>query len=255
MKTVAIIPARDEAPRVGRVVSTLPAFVGRIVVIDDGSVDDTAEIARASDPRVEILRHPRARGVGAAIVAGYLRARALDADCAVVLAGDGQMDPRDLPALVAKVMDGTADYVKGNRLAWPGGAAVFPLDRLVGIVALAALTRVATGLSIDDAQCGYTAIGRRALTTIDWSKVWPGYGYPNDLLIRCARAGLRVAEVPVRPIYQGAPSRLSLRHVPRILRIVGAAACARALLSAGVGAAARPALEGRPCPRLPSTSG
>lgn len=245
-RLVAVVPARDEAPRIGRVVATMPPLVERILVVDDGSTDDTAAVARASDPRVEVLCHPRSLGVGGAIVTGYLRARALGADCAVVLAGDGQMDPRDLPAVVAPVLAGAADYVKGNRLAWPGGATAIPLDRLVGIIALAAVTRWASGLRIDDAQCGYTAIGARALAALEWADVWPGYGYPNDLLIRCARAGLRVAEVPVRPVYDGAPSRLRLRHVPRILRVIA---------SARLGGAPVAALETRPCPRLPSTSG
>ena len=245
-RIVAVVPARDEAPRIARVVATMPEAVDRIVVVDDGSADDTAEVARRADPRVEVLRHEPSRGVGGAIVSGYLRARALGAECAVVLAGDGQMDPRDLAAVVAPVLEGRADYVKGNRLAWPGGARVIPLDRLVGIVALAALTRWASGLSIDDAQCGYTAISARALATLDWANVWPGYGYPNDLLIRCAGAGLRVAEVPVRPVYDGAPSRLRLRHVPRIVRVI---------VAARVGNRPVAALESPACPRLPSTSG
>ncbi|MEO7092253.1 MAG: glycosyltransferase, partial [Polyangiales bacterium] len=83
-RIVAVVPARDEAPRIARVVRTLPASVERILVVDDGSLDATAEVARASDPRVEVLRHERPVGVGGAIVAGYGRARALDADCAVV---------------------------------------------------------------------------------------------------------------------------------------------------------------------------
>jgi dolichol-phosphate mannosyltransferase len=241
---VAVVPARDEAQRIARVVSTIPGLVATIVVVDDGSLDDTTAIARAADERVEVLRHQESRGVGAAIVAGYLRARALEADCTVVLAGDGQMDPRDLPALAAPVIEGSADYVQGNRLAWPGGAAAFPFDRLVGVVALAALTRFASGLDVYDAQCGFTAIGARALHAIDWADVWPGYGYPNDVLVRCARAGLRVAGVPVRPVYEGAPSRLRLHHVPRIVRL---------LLEARAFGSAAPALEGRPCPPSPST--
>jgi glycosyltransferase involved in cell wall biosynthesis len=212
---------------VAKVVRTLPAIVERTIVIDDGSVDDTGAIARAADDRVEVIRHATSRGVGAAIAAGYRRAIDLDARCAVVLAGDGQMDAADLPALVAPVLDGYADYAKGSRISWPGGAAAFPIDRLIGVVALAAATRIATGLRIDDAQCGYTAIGRRALDAIDWTTTWPGFGYPNDLLVRCARLGLRVVEVPVRPIYDGAPSRMSARHVPPIASMLARAMVAR----------------------------
>lgn len=226
---VAVVPARDEAPRIERVVRTLPSVVEHVVVVDDGSVDDTARVASNADPRVEILRHEEARGVGAAIAAGYVRALELGAACAVVLAGDGQMDPADLPALLSPVLDGYADYAKGSRISWPGGASAFPVDRLFGVVVLAAATRLATGLDVDDAQCGYTAIGRRALEAIDWSETWRGFGYPNDLLVRCARLGLRVVEVPVRPIYDGAPSRMSIRHVPAIAAMLSRAMAARML--------------------------
>lgn len=222
MRIVAVVPARDEAPRIGPVVAALGARLGprdRVVVVDDGSDDATAEVAQAAgDARLEVRRHERPRGVGAAIAQGYLRALALDADVAVVLAGDGQMDVRDLAAVLAPIRAGRADYVKGNRLAWSGGALAFPLDRLLGVIALGAATRLATGLAVSDAQCGYTAIGRRALAALDWQGAWPSYGYPNDLLVRLSRAGLRVVEVPVRPVYEGAPSKLRLRHLPPILR-------------------------------------
>ncbi|MGZ3456187.1 MAG: glycosyltransferase family 2 protein, partial [Polyangiales bacterium] len=183
----AVVPALDEAPRIARVVRTMPACVERILVIDDGSKDDTGATALAADPRVEVLRHPEPRGVGASIAEGCVRARSLGAEVVVVLAGDGQMDPVDLAAVVAPIARGEADFVKGNRLAWPGGALAFPLPRLLGIIAFAAATRLATGLAIDDAQCGYVAFGPRALDAIEWPRLWPRFGYPNDLLGALAR--------------------------------------------------------------------
>lgn len=223
----AVVPALDEAPRIARVVRTMPACVERIVVVDDGSRDDTGAIALAADARVEVLRHESPRGVGASIAEGCVHARARGASTVVVLAGDGQMDPADLPALVAPIARGEADFVKGNRLAWPGGAVVFPLPRLLGIIAFAAATRLATGLSIDDAQCGYVAIGPRALAAIDWPRLWPRFGYPNDLLGALARMGLRVAEVPVRPVYGDEESKLRLSHLPGIAFVIARAAALR----------------------------
>jgi len=220
---VAIVPALNEAERIAGVVERMPARVERIVVVDDGSTDATAQIAKRH-PRVEVISHRHRRGVGAAIATGCLHARALDADVAVVLAGDGQMDPLDLDAVIAPILAG-ADLVKGNRLQWPGGALAFPLPRLVGVVALAAATRAATGLPLDDAQCGYVAFGRRALARLPWDRLWPSFGYPNDLLARAARLGLRIDEVPVRPIYAGEQSKLGVRHLPGIAYVL-----ARALL-------------------------
>lgn len=211
---VAIVPALDEEERISAVCATMPRRVERIVVVDDGSRDDTGHRARAADPRVEVVRHSAPRGVGAAIASGIWAARG--AAAAVVLAGDGQMDPRDLDAVVEPVLSGSADFVKGNRLAWPGGALAFPLPRLLGVIAFAAATRAVTGLSIDDAQCGYVALGPRALEAVPWGALWPSFGYPNDLLAHAARLGLRVEEVPVRPIYAGERSHLRLRHLPGV---------------------------------------
>jgi glycosyltransferase involved in cell wall biosynthesis len=224
---VAIVPALNEAERIGGVLASMPARVERIVVIDDGSTDGTGAIA-ARDSRVEVIAHGTRRGVGAAIATGCLRARELGADVAVVLAGDGQMDPRDLDAVVAPVIAREADVVKGNRLQWPGGAIAFPLPRLLGVIAFAAATRIATGLSIDDAQCGYVAFSPRALAELPWSDLWRSFGYPNDLLSRAARLGLRIDEVPVRPIYAGEQSKLGVRHLPGIAFVLTRALIARA---------------------------
>lgn len=246
---VAVVPALDEAPRIAQVVRGLPPVVERIVVVDDGSADGTGEVARAADPRVVVLRHARRRGVGAAIAAGALHARDAGADVVVVLAGDGQMDVADLPAVLAPVLRGAADYVKGDRLRWPDGALAFPLDRLLGVIGLAALTRLATGAFVGDAQCGYCAFSRHALETLDLAGLWPGYGYPNALLVALHRAGLSVVDVPVRPVYAGAPSKLRFAHVPPIVGMLIRAAWTRATRRSApvsprrVGRAVRPDLH------------
>jgi dolichol-phosphate mannosyltransferase len=225
---VAVVPALDEAERIAAVVRGLPGLVDRTLVIDDGSRDRTGDIARSADARVEVIRHPERRGVGAAIARGMMRAIELGAEVAVVLAGDGQMDPADLPALTDPILRDDADLVKGNRLAWPSGALAFPLPRLLGVIALAAATRLSTGLSLDDAQCGYVAVGRRALHAIRWNELWPSFGYPNDLLARAAQLGLRIDEVPVRPIYAGENSKLRVRHLPGIAFVLARAMVTRA---------------------------
>lgn len=210
LRVFAVVPARDEAAHLGAVLASMPMCVERIVVVDDGSVDGTAELARAC-PRVQLISHPTSRGAGAALVSGYRAAFAAGADVVVVLAGDGQMDAEDLPALLLPLERGEADYVKGTRLRRLDVLRRMPLTRLVGNVALTLLTRWSTGLPITDAQCGYTALHRDALARIEIDTLWPRYGYPNDLLARCARAGLRVSEVPVRAVYRGEKSGIRLR--------------------------------------------
>jgi glycosyltransferase involved in cell wall biosynthesis len=208
LRIAVVIPAFNEGNKIAATVASVPDFVDEIYVIDDASSDDTGAVALASSPvptsgRVfEVVSHAENRGVGAAISTGYRCVLAGTADVAVVMAGDGQMDPQDLPALLAPITDGDADYVKGNRFKHPDVWTAMPTSRIVGNVLLSAATRVTSGYHhVFDSQCGYTAIHRRALAAIDLDVLWARYGYPNDLLSRLYVAGVRVMDVPVRPIY------------------------------------------------------
>lgn len=197
------MPAYNEEGAIGRAVASMPALVDHLIVVDDASADATAErAAQAAVGSCEVLRHERNRGVGAAIVTGYRRALELGFDAVVVMAGDGQMDPADLPALVAPVAAGEADYAKGNRFRHPDVWKVMPRARLLGNIALSLVTKLTAGyLHVFDSQCGYTAIHRHALTRIELDRVFARYGYPNDLLARLHSAGMRVVDVAVRPVY------------------------------------------------------
>jgi glycosyltransferase involved in cell wall biosynthesis len=221
-RVAVVIPAYDESRHIEGTIRGVPTWVDRIVVIDDGSHDRTAAIARAcGDHRCVVVQHDSNHGVGAAIATGYKLAFGDGADVAVVMAGDGQMDPDDLPALVGPVSTGLADYAKGDRFSWPNARRAMPFTRWLGGHAFSWLTRIITGLSIRDSQCGYTALSRRAAERLDLDALWHGYGYPNDLLGRAAEAGLLVRDVRVRPIYADEKSGLGLRHVffvlPRVM--------------------------------------
>lgn len=223
-----VIPAYNTGARVLRVIETLPSFVDHAVVVDDASHDDTAALLDGvRDPRVRVLRHDENRGVGAAIATGYLESLAAGADLVAVMAGDAQMDPADLAGLAAPVARGDADYAKGDRLSHPACFAAMPLSRWLGNHGLSALTRLATGLTVHDSQCGYTVASRRALQSLDLAWLWTRYGYPNHLLGALALRGMRVVDVTVRPIYDGERSGVRVRDavitVPRILMAVAGA--------------------------------
>ena len=198
-----------------------------MIVVDDASRDGTREAALGVvDARVTVVVHPTNRGVGAAIATGYREALAIASQprsVLVVMAGDDQMDPRDLPALVRPIAEGRADYVKGCRFAWPGARGAMPWSRWVGGWAFSLLTARAIGQPVSDSQCGYTAISAAAVGKLDLAGLWPGYGYPNDILGQLAARRMRIAEVPVRPVYRDEKSRLRLRHLPRITLLVGRA--------------------------------
>jgi glycosyltransferase involved in cell wall biosynthesis len=226
-RVAVVVPAWNEAPRIGRVLARLPAWVDAVIVVDDASTDGTARAAEdAGDARLEIARHPTNRGVGAAIATGYRRllgAPGAPRDAYVVMAGDDQMDPVDLPALVTPIARGEAEYVKGDRFRGPDLARAMPRARFVAGKLFSWATSRAVGVPISDSQCGYTAIARSACAALDLGALWPGYGYPNDLLSQLAVRGLRIAEAPVRAVYADEVSRLRPRHVPVVAGIVARA--------------------------------
>ena len=203
-----VIPAFNERQKIVETVATVPDLVDDVIVVDDCSTDDTAAQAMLAAQRrtrpsgVEVIGHAENRGVGAAISTGYRRSLALGADIAVVMAGDGQMDPDDLPALLEPIIAGAAGYVKGNRFLHPEIWSAMPATRIVGNVLLSAATKLTSGYHhVWDSQCGYTAISRDALMAVPIDELFPRYGYPNDMLSRLHVAGIAVVDVPVRPIY------------------------------------------------------
>jgi glycosyltransferase involved in cell wall biosynthesis len=205
-RIAVVVPAFNEADKIAQTLASIPAFVDDVIVVDDGSRDNTAALAAAFVRHgLEVVGHTENLGVGAAIVTGYRRALALGCDVVAVMAGDSQMCPGDLPGLLDPVCNGNADYAKGNRFAWTGPESAFrlmPFSRWFGNVFLSHLTRLATGnFSIFDSQCGYTAASREALAVVVSGPVFRRYGYPNALLIRLCAARLTIKDVAVRPVY------------------------------------------------------
>jgi len=220
-KSVAVVvPAYKEQELIATTLGGIPEFVDRVYVVDDGSPDETAERARAvGDPRVSVVAHERNSGVGAAIVTGYQRALADGVDVTCVMAGDNQMDPAELEHLVQPVARGEVDYAKANRLFTGEAWRVIPRHRYIGNAILSLLTKIASGYwHIADSQTGYTAVAAPMLAQLDLDRVYPGYGFPNDMLVHLNVWNARVRDFPSRPVYGvGEQSGIKLRRVvPRI---------------------------------------
>lgn len=218
-KSIAVIvPCYNEATQIARVVETMPQSVDAIIIIDDASVDQTRTIATqlaTIDRRIVLISHETNQGVGGAIATGYKFARDHNVDIAVVMAGDGQMDPSDFLPVVQPVADGTADYAKGNRLITHGSFKKMPTSRFLGNAVLSLLTKVASGYwHIADSQSGYTALAKTPLQTIDWDIMYKRYGQPNDLLVRLNVYNFKVRDVPMPPVYgRGEVSKMKKRKV------------------------------------------
>jgi glycosyltransferase involved in cell wall biosynthesis len=215
-----VVPAFDEETLIAATLGGIPPLVDRILVVDDGSTDRTAERARElGDPRVEVLTHERRSGVGAATVTGYRRAMAEELDVVVVMNGDNQMDAEDLPTLVEPVARGELDYSKANRLSTGQAWQLIPKTRFFGNAILSMLTKIASGYwHVADSQSGYTVISRQMLERLDLDRVYTQYGFPNDMLVHLNVWNARVRDFPSRPIYGvGERSAMRYRHVvPRI---------------------------------------
>lgn len=209
-----VVPAFNEEARIADVVQTVPDFVERILVIDDGSTDSTAQqVIGLKDPRVELLRHEANQGVGAAVVTGHRRCIQLGMDISVVMAGDGQMDPRYMSKLLdAIVLDGY-DFAKGNRFRNRGTIQEMPQKRVWGNALLTFMTKFATGFwGVFDPQNGYTAITREALETIPLDRLRKDYLFENSLLWELGLADLRVRDVAIPAVYRGQHSGIRTGH-------------------------------------------
>jgi glycosyltransferase involved in cell wall biosynthesis len=219
-RIAAVIPAYNEAGRVGRVLETLPhELVDDIIVVDDHSTDGTAkESIKNGATQVASCR---SHGVGAAIKAGYKEALRRRADIVLVLAGDGQHDPSEIPRIIQPIRDGEADYVVGDRLCgYQRGGGMSPL-RFAGNKTLTLMTRAITGMDVRDSQCGYTAIARDALMSFDLERITDSWGVPNDFLVECSCRGLKVKYVRIkaRPGFRRSYIRI-YSYVPRMMFIL-----------------------------------
>jgi glycosyltransferase involved in cell wall biosynthesis len=220
-KTVAVVvPAYNEERLIIETLAGIPAFVDRVFVVDDRSRDETAQRARETgDPRVEVIVHEENRGVGGAIVTGYLRARDERMDVTAVMAGDNQMDPAELEVFCAPVARGELDYAKANRLVSGQAWELIPRNRYLGNAVLSLLTKIASGYwHVADSQAGYAAISLSMLDQLDLERIYQRYGFPNDLLVHLNVWNARVRDFPSRPIYGvGERSGIRIRKVvPRI---------------------------------------
>jgi glycosyltransferase involved in cell wall biosynthesis len=213
-----IVPAYNEASQIDKVIETMPEFIDRIVIVNDASTDNTAEIVQLLQEnynKVVLINLETNEGVGGALAAGYKWAIENNFDVAVRMDGDGQMNPHNLEALLNPVVEGRADYTKGNRLFTGEAYKKIPKTRYFGNAFLSLLTKIASGYwHIADFQSGYTAISEKALQTINWDKMYRYYGQPNDLLIRLNVYNFKVIDVPVEPLYDvGEKSGIKIQKV------------------------------------------
>lgn len=211
-----VVPCYKVKDHILAVLAGIGPEIDRIYCVDDycpvGSGDFIVE--HVSDPRVTVLRHEANKGVGGAVLTGYARAIADGMDIMVKIDGDGQMDPQLLPAFVTPVLDGNADYTKGNRFWDLRQIGQMPLVRRAGNLGLSFLSKASTGYwDVFDPTNGYTAIHARVAERLPVDSISKRYFFETDMLFRLNTMRASVIDVPMDARYGDETSNLSVSRV------------------------------------------
>ncbi|MFQ3535134.1 MAG: glycosyltransferase family 2 protein [Aggregatilineales bacterium] len=215
---VAVIPAYNEERFIASVVLKARRHVDHVLVVDDGSQDETAWLAEAAG--AEVIRQPNS-GKAAALNTGLAAAQARNAAAVILLDGDGQHNPSDIPRLLAPIQSGAADLVVGSRFM--GLPSNTPRWRIVGQHALTVLTNAASGVRLSDSQSGFRALSRRALSLMNFTS--RGFSVESEMQFLLRRHNLQALEVPISVNYDEKPKRNPFAHglqvFTGVLRLVG----------------------------------
>jgi glycosyltransferase involved in cell wall biosynthesis len=216
---VVVIPALNEERFIGSVVLQARLYADRVVVVDDGSTDATAEVARAAG--AEIVSHPCNRGKGAALNTGFAHVRRLAPRAVAVLDADGQHRPGEIRPVLAPVLAGEADIVVGSR--YLGSGHHVPAARVWGHRFFTGLTNRLSGTRVTDSQNGFRAFSSAAIEAITFSS--RGFSVESEMQFLARAHGLRLVEMPVTTLYQDRPKRSLLTHgllvVGGVMRLFG----------------------------------
>ena len=215
----AVVPAYNVAAELGTVLRQMPMIFRTIIVVDDASRDDTANVAERYaqlDPRILVVRHDENQGVGGAMVTGFATALESGADIVVKIDGDGQMPLWLVPQLIQPLINGSADYTKGNRFRDFRAVRAMPFVRRIGNVALSFFSKAATGYwHCFDPNNGFLAIRADVLSQVPLAKIDRSYFFETSMLSHLYVLGAVVKEVPMPARYEGETSSLSISRVVR----------------------------------------
>lgn len=207
-----VIPCYRVIAHIEAVINRMPDCVSHILVVDDACPDKSGEYVKThcKDPRITVLEHEENQGVGGAVLTGFAEAIKLGADVIIKIDGDGQMDPALAQAFAQPILDGEADYVKGNRFYYLDAADGMPLQRRIGNLGLTFISRFSTGYySVSDPTNGYIAISGPLAGNLPTEKLARRYFFETDLLFRINTLGGVVIEIPHAAFYGEETSHLN----------------------------------------------
>lgn len=212
MKVSIVIPAYKASKYIVDVIDTIPEFIDKIIVVDDKCPENTGKIVEnLKNKRLIVLYHSENQGVGGAVITGYKKALDLNMDIVAKIDADGQMDINYLENLIKPILDGEADYAKGNRFYDFKALRQMPKVRLFGNSGLSFLVKIASGYwNMMDPTNGYTAINRYAIENLDLDKIAKRYFFESDMLINLNIENAVVVNVPIPAKYGNEESSLSI---------------------------------------------
>ena len=216
MKIHVVIPAYKVESQILALLPRIGKTVSKIWVVDDACPNGSGQLVaeKSKDERVRVLFHEENKGVGGAVITGYLAAIEAGAEIVVKIDGDGQMHPEDLPELVAPILAGRADYSKGNRFDSIEGLRVMPKIRILGNAGLSLISKLSSGYwSVNDPTNGYTAAHVKSLNRVGLHKLSNRYFFESDLLYRLNLVGAVVEDVPLPARYGDEKSNLKVSKV------------------------------------------
>ncbi|KRG69378.1 glycosyl transferase family 2 [Stenotrophomonas terrae] len=211
VSVAVVIPCYNVGKLVLDVIASIPDSIAVIYVIDDRCPIGTGQLVEQNcqDPRVKVLFHEQNQGVGGAVITGYRAALQAGHDIVVKIDGDGQMDPRLIQGFITPILEGRADYTKGNRFYRLRNVRRMPPVRLIGNAALSFMTKISSGYwQIFDPTNGYTACHRIALNELDLDTLSRRYFFESDMLFQLNQARAVVIDVPMVAKYDDEPSSL-----------------------------------------------
>jgi len=197
-KVIAAIPCFNTEASIADIVTKAKKYVDQVIVIDDGSHDGTAEIAKAAGALV--IKHSINRGAGEAAKSCFEAARTNAADVLVTLDGDGQHNPDEIPQLLTPIRQGEADLVIGSRFL--GDHSSMPKYRKFGINVITLLYNIGSKMKVSDAQGCFRAYSKKALASLNITE--SGFGFSVQLLIEARQRGFIIKEAPISCIYHEA---------------------------------------------------
>jgi glycosyltransferase involved in cell wall biosynthesis len=199
MKLLIAIPARNESKHLLRVIDRISEFVDHILVIDDGSTDDSPDLLKQR-PAVKVIRHPTNLGYGKSLIDAFGHAQENGFDWVLTMDADGQHEAADIPDFIQQIQTDQFDLISGSRyLAHRNEDDIAPPDRRDINKRITKIVNTTLGLSITDAFCGFKA--HRTKCMIDLQLTEFGYAFPLQLWPRVAEHRLKLVELPVRRIY------------------------------------------------------